>query len=137
MERNHQSKSLLHDNNENSTVGMISSAGGIVSVMYRIGWQIVGQGPRFARFLQCLADIVPLAVDRRIDLVSHFPVALILFEPNIVGARPRPDRLTVPGAGRFPYPKMMATSNDRISFSLLIAVILLAPEKIQLAHRHL
>jgi len=38
----------------------------------------------------------------RIDLVGHLPVALVLLEPDIVGACANPNQLPVPRKGSFP-----------------------------------
>ena len=54
------------------------------------------------RLSESFGDVIALAVYSRIDLVGHLPVALVLLEPDIVGACANPNQLPVPRKGSFP-----------------------------------
>jgi hypothetical protein len=78
--------------------------------------------------LQTAADVVALAIDCRIDLVSDAVVALVFGESNIVSARSDPHLIVFPFERSLPNAEMMAACHHGDRFGHLVAKILFTPK---------
>src|SRR4029077_675939 len=110
-------------NYQYAAIRLISIARGVLGLMDRIRWKIVGQALHFIGLLQAAADDVALPIDQGIDLVGKAAIALIPGEANIASAGTDPDLLAVPGEGCLPDAEMVAAGDHRDGFRGLISEI--------------
>src|SRR5882672_1285111 len=121
-------KTLLQLHHQNATVRVVAAAGGVPCILNGIRREIVGKRLDLVSLLKSCADVVALSVNRRIDLVCDFSVALIFLEPDVVRACAHPYVLPVVLKRRFPDAEMMAAGRDCVRLGLLVAEILHASE---------
>src|SRR5690242_16642869 len=109
---------------------MVGTTGGILRFFHRLNRQVVEHVLHVPSLLQVLTDVITFAVHRRVNLVRHLAVALVLLEADVVGSCPNPHRFVIPGERRLPYPTMVPASYDGVGLRLLIAKVLRSIEEI-------
>src|SRR5437764_7608617 len=110
---------------------MVAVASGVLGFLHSIRRPKIRERFYLLGLLQTAANVVALAIDGGIDLVSHAVIAFVFGKANVVGSCTRPDLVAVPGERRLPNAEMMAARDHRDRLRHFVAEILPPPEQVQ------
>jgi hypothetical protein len=85
--------------------------------------------------MQTTANIFSLAIDVRVNLVRHAPVAFVFGEADVMSSRTHPHGLSVPCEWHLPQTEVMPARDHGDGFSLLVTEVLDAAQQVERAHR--